>query len=61
MSTPKTLHPFRAMSPSFPNAVLPYQALSASEFNRQIECGIRRAPAERAKALRDIWSWFARA
>lgn len=35
-----------------------YATLSPSEFNRRIEDGLRRAPEERSKALREILSWF---
>jgi len=30
------------------------------DFNRKIEEGIKRAPAERAKAMKDFWNWFTR-
>lgn len=38
-----------------------YHTLSATEFNRRIEDGLRRAPEERSKALKDIWAWFTHA
>ena len=28
------------------------------DFNARIEEGIRRAPEERAKAIREFWNWF---
>jgi hypothetical protein len=31
-----------------------------SNFHRQMEEGLRRAPEERTKALKDFWSWFTR-
>lgn len=32
--------------------------IRSAEFNARIEEGLRRAPAERAKAVRDFWSWI---
>lgn len=32
-----------------------------ADFNRRMDEGLRRAPEERAKALKDFWSWFTRA
>jgi hypothetical protein len=37
-----------------------YRIISATEFNRRIEEGIRRAPFERAKALKAFFSLFYR-
>ena len=37
-----------------------YQITSASEFNRRINEGLRRAPYERAKAIREMWGWITR-
>ncbi len=31
-----------------------------ADFNRKMEEGLRRAPEERAKALKDFWNWFTR-
>ena len=31
------------------------------EFNRRMEEGLKRAPEERAIALKDFWSWFTKA
>ena len=35
-----------------------YTIYSPTEFNRRIEEGLKRAPEERAKALKEIWSWI---
>ena len=37
-----------------------YRPYPPAEFNRRVEEGIRRAPEERAKALREFFSWLAR-
>lgn len=29
-----------------------------SDFNRRMEEGLKRAPEERAIALKDFWTWF---
>ncbi len=31
-----------------------------ADFNRRMEEGLRRAPQERAKALKDFWGWLTR-
>ena len=36
-----------------------YTPYGTAEFNRRIEEGIRRAPMERAKALKEFWGWIA--
>lgn len=30
------------------------------EFNRRMEEGLKRAPEERAIALKEIWGWFSK-
>jgi len=48
MSTPKTMNPNHS----------DFQAtLGVSVFNRRIEEGLRRAPIERAKAIKEFWGW----
>ncbi|MDJ0612605.1 MAG: hypothetical protein QNJ29_02950 [Rhizobiaceae bacterium] len=37
-----------------------YKILSPSEFSREIEAGMRRAPEERAKAVKAFWGWLTR-
>ena len=32
----------------------------SADFTRQMEEGLKRAPQERAKALKDFWIWFTR-
>lgn len=32
----------------------------SSDFNRRMEEGLRRAPEERAKAIREFWGWMTR-
>ncbi|MEM7291310.1 MAG: hypothetical protein AAF412_13225 [Pseudomonadota bacterium] len=46
MSTPKTYQTYTIMSPS--------------EFSREINLGMKRAPEERAKAIREFWGWLSR-
>lgn len=31
-----------------------------ADFNRRMEEGLRRAPEERAKAIREFWGWITR-
>jgi len=38
----------------------PYNKMSASDFSREIQAGVNRAPEERAKAVRDFWNWLTR-
>ena len=33
---------------------------NAADFNRRMEEGLKRAPEERAQALKEFWSWFNR-
>ncbi|MEM7214610.1 MAG: hypothetical protein AAF423_03630 [Pseudomonadota bacterium] len=35
-----------------------YTPFSTGELNRRIEEGLKRAPQERAKALKEIWGWI---
>ncbi|MGI9350479.1 MAG: hypothetical protein ACR2O3_02850 [Rhizobiaceae bacterium] len=35
-----------------------YPTYSPTEFNRRIEEGVKRAPEERAKALKEFWGWI---
>ena len=37
-----------------------YHSLNSSELNRRIDEGIRRAPEERAIAMREFFSWITR-
>lgn len=37
-----------------------YNTYSTTEFNRKITEGIRRAPYERAKAIREFWALITR-
>ena len=30
------------------------------DFNRRMEEGLKRAPEERARALKEFWGWFTR-
>lgn len=32
-----------------------------ADFNRRMDEGLKRAPEERALALKEFWSWFTRA
>ncbi len=34
---------------------------NTTEFNRRMAEGLKRAPEERAIALKDFWSWFTKA
>ena len=49
MSTPKTRIPVHS---DF------HAPLGVASFNRRIEEGLKRAPVERAKAIREFWSWI---
>ncbi|MEM9280077.1 MAG: hypothetical protein AAGA76_16045 [Pseudomonadota bacterium] len=46
MSTPKTYSAYQTMSPS--------------DFYREVELGMRRAPEERARAVKEFWNWLTR-
>lgn len=37
-----------------------YKPMRPSDFSREIESGMRRAPEERAKAVREFWTWLTR-
>ncbi len=37
-----------------------FPTITGSELDRKIQQGLRRAPMERAKALREFWSWITR-
>jgi len=37
-----------------------YNRMSPSDFSREIQAGVNRAPEERAKAVRDFWNWLTR-
>ncbi|MEM9330264.1 MAG: hypothetical protein AAGA53_02995 [Pseudomonadota bacterium] len=32
--------------------------LGTAEFNRRVEEGLKRAPEERAKAIKEFWCWI---
>ena len=35
-----------------------YMPTDASTYNRRIQEGLRRAPIERARAIKALWGWF---
>ena len=37
-----------------------FHTFSSADFNRRIEEGMRRAPQERAKAIKEFWGWLTR-
>lgn len=51
------------MPAHFDNNSMPLQrktARPAAEFNHRVEAGLRQAPIERAKAVREFWNWIIR-
>jgi len=37
-----------------------YSNMSPSEFAREVQAGMHRAPRERAKAVQEFWNWLTR-
>ncbi|MEO0327811.1 MAG: hypothetical protein AAF217_04360 [Pseudomonadota bacterium] len=36
-----------------------FSTFGTAEFNRRVEEGMKQAPIERAKALKEFWGWIA--